>query len=178
MFGAKNYNDVRNTIAAGNGILAAAVLISFYVLVLTPAHRQALATSLGRLKLDPLISPFLTLAMVGAIWGYLTTFMFSFHDRLYEPHFVSWRASYESDFILRCLCLPYCARVSPRLFEIAFTNKTARASFMQRLFYKFVKNFGSAFTPSSGTTGCSFSLKSTASDCSLPLQFIVFSRFP
>lgn len=64
--------------------------------------------------------------------------MFSLHDRLYEPHLVSWRAGYDADFILRSLCFPYSARVSPRLFELAFTDEKLRASFMQRLFYKFI----------------------------------------
>lgn len=138
MFEAKSYNDIRSTIAIGNGIFAAASLISAYLFVLTSMHKQAFETLLNGLKLNPVISPFITLAIIGGVWGYLTTFMFALHDRLYEPHLVSWRASYDADVILRSLCFPYSARVSPRLFEIAFTDKQARASFMQRLFYKFI----------------------------------------
>jgi hypothetical protein len=138
VFAAKSYNDVRNTIAIGNGIFAAASLISIYLFVLASGHKQAFDAFISTLKLNPLIGPFITLAIVGGVWGYLTTFMFSLHDRLYEPHLVSWRASYDADFILRSLCFPYSARVSPRLFEVAFIDTRARATFMQRLFYKFV----------------------------------------
>jgi hypothetical protein len=138
VFEAKSYNDVRATIAAGNGIFAAAFLIFSYLFILTPAHQKAFETLLSGLKLNPLIGPFITLTILGGIWGYLTTFMVSLHDRLYEPYLVSWRAGYDADFILRSLCFPYSARVSPRLFEVAFTDKRLRASFMQRLFYRFV----------------------------------------
>lgn len=138
MIEAKSYNDVRKTITLGNCVFAAVWLILVYLFVLTPAHKKAFESLLDELKLNPLIGSLVTLAAVGGVWGYLTTFMFSFHDRVYEPHLVSWRAGYDSDFVLRSLCLPYSSRVSPRIFEIAFTDKKIRASLMQRLFYKFI----------------------------------------
>jgi hypothetical protein len=138
MFEAKSYSDVRQTISMGNGIFAICVIICAYLFVLSPAHKHFLEALFSNTKINPVLGPYLTIAIVGGIWGYLTTFMFSFHDRIYEPHIVNWRASYEVDFILRSLCFPYSQYVSPRLFEIAYTDKVARASFMQRLFYKFI----------------------------------------
>jgi hypothetical protein len=138
MFEAKSYNDVRKTIAAANGIFAAAFLISAYLCILSPTHKAGLDTLLGETRMDPVVGSVITLALVGAVWGYLTTGLFSLHDRLYEPHFVSWRAAYDADFILRSLCFSYPGRVSPRLFDVAFTDPKARASLLQRLFYKFI----------------------------------------
>jgi hypothetical protein len=144
MLEAKSYNNVRQTLAVGNGIFAAVALISAYLFVLGPIHKQELEALLQGLKLNPVISPFATLAILGGIWGYLTTFMVSLHDRLYEPHLVSWRASYDSDFILRSLCFPYSEKLSPRLFETAFSDSNVRHRLMQRLFYKFVGDSKSA----------------------------------
>jgi hypothetical protein len=135
---AKSYNDVRKTITVGNCAFAIVWLIFAYLLVLAPAHKRAFESLFDWVKLNPFVGPLLTLAAVGWVWGYLTTFMFSIHDRVYEPHLVNWRASYDADFILRSLCLPYSSRVSSRMFEIAFTDKKIRDSLMQRLFYKFI----------------------------------------
>jgi hypothetical protein len=138
VFEAKSYNDLRKTFAVGNGFFAAACLIYAYLFVLSSEHKHALDAVLGAIKLNPLIGPLVTVGILGTVWGYLTTFMLSIHDRLYEPHLVSWRAGYETDFILRSLCLPYSARVSQHIFELAFDDHKARRSMLQRLFFRFI----------------------------------------
>lgn len=138
MVEAKSYNDVRKTITKGNCAFAVVWLIFVYLLVLTPAHKHAFESLFSWVKVNQVVGPLATLVGAGAIWGYVTTFMFSIHDRLYEPHLVSWRASYDADFILRSLCFPYSSRISSRIFENAFTDKKIRDSLMQRLFYKFI----------------------------------------
>ena len=138
MFEAKSYNDLRKTISGANVIFAVGFLVFAYLLLLTPSHKQAFRNTLQNLRLDPLVGSLVTIALLAAAWGYVTTALLRLHDRLYEPHLVSWRAGYDADFILRSLCSPYSGRVSPRLFTEAFTDAQKRQAFMQRLFYKFV----------------------------------------
>lgn len=138
MFQARSYNDVRTTISGANVTFVVAFLILTYLFVLTPSHKQAFADTLEAIRLDPVIGSVITIGLLAAVWGYLTTALIRLHDRLYEPHLVDWRASYDTDFILRSLCFPYPHRVSPRFFHKAFSDKGARHAFMQRLFYKFV----------------------------------------
>lgn len=138
MFEAKSYNDVRQTLATGNGIFAAAFLIIGYFFVLSPGHRTYLDTFVSQLKVNPMAGSLITLAVIGGVWGYVTTGLFSLHDRLYEPHLVSWRAAYDADLILRSLCFSYAGHVSARFFDVAFNDPKACGTFMQRLFYKFV----------------------------------------
>lgn len=138
VFEAKSYNDLRKAISGANVTFGVGVLVFAYLLVLTPSHKQAFRDTLQNLRLDPLVGSLFTLALLAASWGYLTTALLRLHDRLYEPHLVSWRASYDADFILRSLCSAYSWRVSPRLFTEAFTDVRRRQALMQRLFYKFV----------------------------------------
>jgi len=138
VFEAKSYNDVRNTFVVANVALAAGWLALVYDPALTPAHNVAFRKALGAIKLDPLLGSILTVTLAAGVWGFIATFLLRLHDRLYEPHLVSWRASYEVDYILRTLCASYPQPVSEQFFERAFNDEAARAKFMQRLFYKFI----------------------------------------
>ena len=138
MFEAKSYNDLRRTFAAANVLFAVGWLALTYAFVLTPSHKQVLHGVFNTIKLDPLWGSLLTMALIASAWGFITAFLIRLHDRLYEPHLVSWRASYESDYILRSLCAAYPHPVPERFFERAFDDTTTRARFMQRLFYKFM----------------------------------------
>jgi hypothetical protein len=138
VFEASSYNDLRRTISGANVTLGVGFLVFVYLLVLTPSHKRAFGHALQSLRLDPLMGSVVTIALLAAAWGYLTTALLRLHDRLYEPHLVSWRAGYEADFILRSLCLVHSRGVSQRLFTEAFTDARKRQAFMQRLFYKFV----------------------------------------
>jgi hypothetical protein len=144
VFEAKSYNDLRNTFAAANGLFAAGCLSLFYESALTPAHKLAFQGTLAVVKLNPILGSIATVSLLGTVWGFITTFLLRLHDRLYEPHLVSWRAAYEADYILRSLCAAYPGPVSEQFFERAFNDETARARFMQRLFYKFI---GDSKTP-------------------------------
>lgn len=135
MFDAKTYNDVRKTIGAANCLFAGLLLLACYTLVLTPAHAARITSALSTLKLDPVWSGLISIALLSATWAYIATSLLRLHDRVYEPTLVKWRASYDSDFILRCLCFGYSNIVSPRLFEEAYDDSKKRNSFMYRLFY-------------------------------------------
>lgn len=137
VFKAKSYNDLRNTFAAANVVFAAGWLSLFYESALTSAHKVIFQGALSIIRLDPLLGSIFTISLAAGVWGFVTTFLFRLHDRLYEPHLVSWRAGYEADYILRSLCAGYGQTVSERFFELAFTDETVRQKFMQRLFYKF-----------------------------------------
>jgi hypothetical protein len=138
VFETKSYNDLRKTIYWANVILAAGFLIFLYLVVLVPNHKHAMEVFFQTLRLNPVLNMLVTVAVLAGVWGYLTTFLFRLHDRVYEPRLVNWRASYEADFILRSLCWAHCQSVSPRLFIDAFEDAKKRHAFMQRLFYKFV----------------------------------------
>jgi hypothetical protein len=144
LINAKSYNDLRITFAAANVAFAALCLALFYESALTPAHKVIFQGAMASIKIDPLLRSILTLSLAVGVWGYVTTYLFRLHDRLYEPHLVSWRAGYEADYILRSLCAAYPQRVSEQFFERAFDDEKARARFMQRLFYKFI---GDSKTP-------------------------------
>ena len=137
MFEAKSYNDLRNTFAGANGVFAAVWVILFYETSLVREQRAIFQGILSGIRLDPLLGSILSVALVAGVWGFLTTFLLRLHDRLYEPHLVSWRASYETDYILRALSATYPGRVPEPFFERAHGDQSARTKFMQRLFYKF-----------------------------------------
>lgn len=137
MFEAKSYNDLRNTFTAANGVFAAIWVALFYESTITPAHKLIFQRVISFIKVDPLFGSIFTVALIAAVWGYITTFLLRVHDRLYEPHLVSWRAGYDTDYILRSLCAAYPQRVPEQFFKRAFNDEKARTKFMQRLFYKF-----------------------------------------
>ncbi len=144
MFKAKTYNDLRNTLSVANGVFAAVWLGMFYESSLTLAHKLALQKMLGVVRLDPFFAPIVTVSVSAIAWGFVTTYLLRLHDRFYEPHLVSWRAGYESDYILRSLSAGYGQPISEQFFERAFKDEAARTRFMQRLFYKFI---GDSTTP-------------------------------
>ncbi len=144
MFEAKNYNDLRKTLVFANIVLAAGWLALIYAFVLLPRHKLAFQGVFSALKLDPFWGSIITISLIAGVWGFATTFLFRLHDRLYEPHLVSWRAAYETDFILRSLAVAYPQSVPERFFERAFDDETLRARCMQRLFYRFT---GDSKTP-------------------------------
>jgi hypothetical protein len=141
MFEAKSYSDLEKTFVAANGFLAAAWLGLSYSFVLTPDHKQVLYNVFNTIKVDPLWGSLFTVTILSAVWGYIATFLIRLHDRLYEPHLVSWRANYETDFILRSLCSS--EQISEQFFDKAFDDVKARARFMRRLFYDFMGDWKS-----------------------------------
>jgi hypothetical protein len=138
VFEAKSYNGVNRTLFVANTIFAGGSLVLLYAYALTPAHKAAFQSALSVIRFDPLFKSILTVSLAAAVWGYLATFMLRLHDRLYEPHLVTWRAPYEVDYILRSLCAAYPERLSEQFFERAFDDPVARGRFMQRLFYRFI----------------------------------------
>ena len=97
----KSYNDLRKTLAAANMLFVVVWLGLAYAFVLTPSHKQVLYGVFNTIKVDPFWGSLLTMALLASAWGFITSFLVRLHDRLYEPHLVNWRASYESDNILR-----------------------------------------------------------------------------
>lgn len=138
MFDAKTYNEVRKAIGIANCIFAVALILTTFYLIFTQEHKTSVIESLNILKLNPIVSGLVSVTLISTVWGYISTVLIKLHDRWYEPFLVRWRASYESDFILRSLCFNYPKIISQQLFEQAFYDKRKRSSFMQRLFYKFV----------------------------------------
>src|SRR5258708_7236189 len=144
MFEAKSYNDLRKTFAAANVAFAAIWLALAYGFVLTPAHKTWFHDILDVIKVDPVWGSLLTGALIVGFWGFLTTYLIRLHDRLYEPYLVSWRASYEADYILRSLCAGYPQPIPEGFFEKALNDEKFRSRLMQRLFYKFTGDSKSA----------------------------------
>lgn len=138
MFDATKYNDVLKFIGGANAIFAGALVLVIYFFVLNAEHSKLVNDTLSTLKLNPLVSGLVGLGVLAAIWSYVSTSLLQLHDRLYEPVLVKWRAAYDTDFILRRLCFGYHKIISPQIFSRAFSNKSDRHAFMQRLFYKFV----------------------------------------
>jgi hypothetical protein len=137
MFEAKSYADLKKTFAAANVLFAVGWLALAYSFVLTAGHKKGLDDIFNAIKINPVWGAVGVVALVSAAWGFVTTYLIRLHDRLYEPHLVSWRAAYDTDYILRSLCAAYKQPVSQQFFERAFEDERARARFMQRLFYKF-----------------------------------------
>ncbi|MBI4659659.1 MAG: hypothetical protein HY735_12535 [Verrucomicrobia bacterium] len=140
MFDAEKYTDVQKTIGCANGALIVALLVVCYMFVLSPGDKAAIEGVLGKLK-SALVGSIVSLALVGAVWAYLTSALIRLHDGVYEPHLVKWRASYDSDFILRSLCADYSHLIDRAAFEKAYRDRVLRDKMMSRLFYSFVGDF-------------------------------------
>jgi hypothetical protein len=138
MFEARTYNQVRKSIGVANCIFALLILIVAYTSVLSQNHLIVIKGIAINIKDNPLVTLIPVALVISTIWAYFSTVILRLHDRFYEPIFIKWRASYETDFILRSICREFPDKVSERFFNEVYFTKRKRDSWMYRLFYSFV----------------------------------------
>ncbi len=141
MWESKTYSQVKIALGAANFFLASLLIYISYFFIISSSDKSALQTIFTNFKTDPVLALISIPPVVSALWAYLATELFRLHDRLYEPHLSKWRASYDTDFILRSLCYDYNTRLSQKTFERAYAESTLRNKMMTRLFYILVGDF-------------------------------------
>ena len=150
MFEVKTYNQVRIGIGAANCIFALLILVVGYECVLSERDVDSINRLLTSITKNPLLALLPGALIISVVWAYITTVLLRVHDRFYEPIVVSWRASYDTDFILRSVCRDFQDKLPERFFTELYFSKRKRDSVMYRLFYSFVgdsKDGGSRVRP-------------------------------
>jgi len=138
MFEAKSYNQVRIGIGAANCIFALLILIFGYACVISEKHIEAIDSIMKSLIDNPVFALLPGALVISVVWAYLTTVLLRIHDRFYEPILVKWRASYDTDFILRSICRKFEDKLPENFFNNLYFSKRKRDSVMYRLFYSIV----------------------------------------
>lgn len=140
-FELKSYAHLQFALGLLNTFLIMTLFTVLYHYVLIPEDIAWIDALLAKLKLDHILSGVPVSLAVAGFWGWVSTVLFRFHDRIHEPYITKWRAWYDTDFILRGLCYGFSTFISPDLFEKAYQDKRVRDKLMNRLFYKFAGDY-------------------------------------
>jgi hypothetical protein len=136
-FEIKSYPQLQFFLGAVNAVLLSLSLLVAYWIVLKQSDQVAADALIAKISSTRMVA-LLPLAALALVWAWVATNLLRLHDRVHEPWIRAWRASYDSDFILRSLLRTCQIKAPAELFERAYADKRLRGKFMQRLFYNFV----------------------------------------